>query len=181
MIILSMSQLIRHILHNRLAVLFSISILFFLPSVFAQEETSEDFDFFLTEGNDFLNSSNYEDAILSYDKVLAIDPNQIEALAKKGDALAKLGKIKEAIPYIFKVIDIDSRFADEQGNLYLDKFLELDPNNLELLYQKAKSTMIFFDKLDEAISYLDKILEIQPNHANALYGKGEVYFQQDKF
>jgi tetratricopeptide (TPR) repeat protein len=46
----------------------------------------------------------YEEAISYYDKVLAIDPNNIFALGNKGLGLSNLGRDQEAIEYYDKVL-----------------------------------------------------------------------------
>jgi len=54
--------------------------------------------------------------------------------------------------------------------LLLDKILEKDPNEKNVLVNKG----ICFSQLgnyDEAISYYDKVLDINPNFSSALYNK----------
>ena len=161
--------------------LFACIILFSVHSIYASENASETFNFFLKEGNNSFNLTNYMEAISFYDKAIEIEPNHIEVLAKKGESLAKLDKLEEAISFFDKVIEVDPSYSDEQGTLYLDKVLQLDPKNIEALFTKGKSLSIYNDTLEEAISYFDRVIEINPNHANALYYKGEAYFQLDDF
>ena len=52
-------------------------------------------------------SSNYTQAIQSFDKALAIDPNDKYALHGKGNALDRLGNYAEAIQYYDKALEID--------------------------------------------------------------------------
>jgi tetratricopeptide (TPR) repeat protein len=47
-----------------------------------------------------------EDAIISYDKALAIDPDNAEAWFNKGMTLKKIGNLKEATLCIEKCIDL---------------------------------------------------------------------------
>ena len=48
------------------------------------------------------NLGNYTGAIAYYDKVLAVDPNNVAALSNKGNALGSLGNYTEAIAYFDK-------------------------------------------------------------------------------
>jgi Flp pilus assembly protein TadD len=48
-------------------------------------------DDLLIQGDTALNEGNYEKAIQYYDKVLAIDPNDTEAVNSKGISLDNLG------------------------------------------------------------------------------------------
>ena len=161
--------------------LFACIILFSVNSIYANESPSETVNFYLIEGNNSFNLTNYVEAISFYDKAIEIEPNHIAALAKKGESLAKLERFEEAISIFNKVIEIEPRYGDKYGTLYLDKLLQLDPKNIEALFIKGKSLSIYNDTLEEAISYFDKVIEINPNHANALYYNGEVYFQLDDF
>ena len=141
---------------------------------------------FLLVGDELRDAGKYEEAIVYYDKVLAIDPTDLDALLRKGLALDDLGKIDEAILYYDKVIAIDPTdiFAlynkalalDNLGKLdeaisYYDKVLEIDPTDTDALYNKGL-ILDNLGKLDEAISYYDKVLAIDPNDVGALYHKG---------
>ena len=53
------------------------------------------------------NLGKYEEAIEWYDKVLKIDPNDVNALNNKGLALNNLGKYQEAIEWYDKALEID--------------------------------------------------------------------------
>ena len=53
-----------------------------------------------------------DEAITYYDKVLAIKPNDLDALSNKGNALEDLGKSDEAITYYDKVLAIDPNDLD---------------------------------------------------------------------
>ena len=58
------------------------------------EETIEKL---LQSGQTLLNTGNPKEAMTVFDKVLKIDPNQIDALIKKGNILGKLGKYENMI------------------------------------------------------------------------------------
>src|SRR5262249_16216109 len=60
-------------------------------------------------GSAFSLSGNYTQAFHSYDKALAINPNDTYALDGKGDALSNQGNYTQAIQYYDKVLVIDSQ------------------------------------------------------------------------
>ena len=161
--------------------LFSCIILFLFPLTLAFSEYSEDVDFLLAEGNSFADLGKYEEAISYYDKVLEIDPNNLNVLGKKGDALVKLDNPEQIISYFEKIVVLGPSQINALETSFLDKVLEIDPNNIDALYYKGKSLAVYYDKLEEANSYLDRVLEIDPNHLDALSKKGDVFFEHDDY
>ena len=61
----------------------------------------------LTHGQSLLSNDRAEEAIASFDEVLALDPNHAEALVKKGTALEKLRQPQEALEYYDRAIAVD--------------------------------------------------------------------------
>ena len=53
----------------------------------------------------------FKESITYFDKVLAIDPNNVLALNEKGNALGGLGNYKEAIAYYDKALAVDPKNA----------------------------------------------------------------------
>ena len=109
---------------------------------------SESIDGLLAVANVSMDIGNYTGAIEYFDKVLAIDPNDVDALNSKGVALDSLGNYTEAIEYF-------------------DKVLAIDPNDVDAIYNKG----VAFENLGnyaEAIEYYDKVLDINPNDVDAL-------------
>ena len=137
------------------------------------------------KGNALIEQGNYTQAIQSFDKALAIDPNDKCALEGKGYALHNLGNYTEAIQYYDKALAIDpnDKYAlnskggvlDSLGNhtqaiQYYDKALSIDPN-----YELAQSNKGFalnsLSNYTQAIQSFDKALAIDPNDSHALNGK----------
>jgi tetratricopeptide (TPR) repeat protein len=161
-------------------IVFTLVILFGTQIVFADEE-SIDVDSLLTEADDFFKSEKYDDAIFVYNRILSLEPDNLEALAKKGDALSMLGKIEQATIMYEQLIKIDPDYVDTTGKPYLDKLIELEPQNVDALIIKGESLAIYYDRLDDALSYFDRVLEIEPDNVNALFDKAEAFFQLDEF
>jgi tetratricopeptide (TPR) repeat protein/uncharacterized protein YjbI with pentapeptide repeats len=91
---------------------------------------------------DLVNQSNIRQAIQYYDKALAINPNDNNALANKGIALYNLGNYTQAIQYY-------------------DKALAINPNTEVALANKGIALDIFGTRT-QAIQYYDKALAINP-------------------
>ena len=53
---------------------------------------------------------------------------------------------------------------------YLDKILEIDPNNMPILLNKG-SVLIALDRSDESITYFDRLLKIEPDNIKGLTSK----------
>ena len=148
------------------------------------------------------NQGNYTEAIKYFDKVLSLDPTNIDAIFYKGAALSSLGKSTEAIPFINKAIMLsDKALAIDQNNIdilsikgralnrlsnyneaikYFDKVLAIDSKNKYALANKG----IALNKLGnsgEAIEYYDKALAIDPNFVYALSGKGDALSNEGNY
>jgi len=160
---------------------FTFFILSLFPSVFAIEVPSVDIDSLLKTADDLYKQAKYEEAISYYDRILDVEPDDIEVLGKKGDAMASLGNSEQAVVFYGKVIKINPEHVDFMGRLYLDKLLELEPQNVDALSKKGESLVIYYDRLDEAISYFDRVLEIEPGNVNVLFNKGEALFYYDEY
>jgi len=87
--------------------LFSIIILFSTPVIFAFGQLESDVDFMVYKGGQYLKMFNYEEAMTFFDKALELEPNSVEALYQKANALSALEKYNEAIEYYEKVLNID--------------------------------------------------------------------------
>jgi len=53
------------------------------------------------------NVGQYQEAIVMYDRVLAIDPNDVYALGGKADSLYGSGQLQQAVAWINKALEID--------------------------------------------------------------------------
>jgi len=175
---------------------------------FSQEEfpeiSDENLDLleeFLEQAEELFEEENYEEAILYYDKVLAIDSTEIDALNGMAFALDSIEKHEEAILYYEKILVIDSTDGDalfgialalenlgrdEEAISYLNQaieievedesFEEISDENLDLLEEFLELAEELFEEenYEGAISYYDKVLTIDSTNPNALFGKSLV-------
>jgi len=118
------------------------------------EISDEDLDLLeelLEEADDLFEEENYDESIIYYDRVLALDSSDIDALNGKGLALDTIGKHEEAITYYDTVLAIGSSDIDALNGKAL------------ALYNLGKH--------EEAITYYDTVLVIDSTDDDALFGK----------
>jgi tetratricopeptide (TPR) repeat protein len=101
----------------------------------------------------------------NYDKILAIDPNNLDAINAKGSSLVSLGRSERG----YTIVYID--YLDEAIS-YFDRVLEKDPNHVGALFNKARA-LVQLNKTDDGMSYVEKVLEIEPNNVDAITYKGD--------
>ncbi|PPR46650.1 MAG: hypothetical protein CFH19_01068 [Alphaproteobacteria bacterium MarineAlpha5_Bin9] len=106
---------------------------------------------YFTQGLKYLNSNNYQLAIISFTKVININPNFAEAWNKRATVYYILG-------------DFDSSVSD------IEKTLKLEPRHFGALDGLA---LIFLSIQDYQNAYkiYDRILKIFPNNSNIIQKK----------
>lgn len=72
----------------------------------AKEGEEEDAEAWLNQGNEQLMAGDFEDAIVSFDKVIEIKPDYHEAWNNRGLALGNLGRFEEVIASYDKALEI---------------------------------------------------------------------------
>ena len=100
----------------------------------------------IQKGNTMLNSSKYEEALVTFDQVLKTDTRSVDALTGKGLIFNQLGRYEEAIPWFDKALSIDPKFVDA-------------------LYNKADA-LGELGEYEEAIVWTDKALALEPANQN---------------
>lgn len=143
---------------------------------------------FLLKGMLYILLKRYEDAVVTYDKVLEIDPMDKYAWGSRGIVLSHLQRYEDVIISYDKVLEIDLDDIDAwhgRGNalFYLqryeeaitsyDKILQIHPEDKDVWFYKAHALDNLKRYEEEIISY-DKIIEIDPNHKEAWYNRGSV-------
>jgi len=117
------------------------------------------FGLWIKLGNDEANYFKFASAIEYFDKVLEIDPENLEALLAKASSYTEWGKSKE-------------KYYDTSENLYAS-ILEYYPNNTRALTGMGYvlSEQLEFGK---ALFYYNQSLKIDPDNINAQAGKSFV-------
>jgi len=120
-------------------------------------------------------SGRLEEAKIHYEKILEVEPDNVDALGFKGDELVRSGNSKDGLVYFERALEIAPYKRDFSGIPYFDRVLEIEPDNVDALNAKGSSmvmlgrsevgnTIIWIDKLDDAITYFDRVLEIEPHN-----------------
>ncbi|HOG73823.1 MAG TPA: tetratricopeptide repeat protein [Methanofastidiosum sp.] len=122
-------------------------------------------DYFLwwLKGYVYLYGGNehYEDAVVAFDKAIALDPENSFAWEFKAIALRSLGKYEEAIACY-------------------DKSMELDPLDYSAIYNRA----VLLERLgknEEALDYYSLSTKIDPNNALAWEAKANLLESIERF
>ncbi|MFB2968094.1 tetratricopeptide repeat protein [Aerosakkonema sp. BLCC-F183] len=115
----------------------------------------------LLPGNLQLGRGDFQGAITSYDKALAIQPDLHEAWCNRGMALVKLGRFEEAIASY-------------------DKALAIQPDFHQAWYNRG-NVLGKLERIEEAIASYDKALAIQPDKHNAWINRGEALYNLGRF
>ena len=72
----------------------------------------------------FFNLSNYEKAIVQWEKAIKIDPKFVDGLNNLGNALSKIKKFDEAINYLNKALKLKPNFFETYytlGEIFFEK------------------------------------------------------------
>ena len=88
-------------------VLFLLAGLIAIPVIISYGDSQSEIDDLLSKGMDHFGNAEYDKAIIQFDNILKIDPNNIDALYNKGNTLSKVGKFNEAIQYYVQVLNLD--------------------------------------------------------------------------
>ena len=106
----------------------------------------------------YYRDNRYEEAVETFRKVVALDPEHGNAYLKMGTSLSRMNRPEEAID------------ALQKAAKYLANPVVY--NNLAIAYGKA-------GKLDEEITALQKAISMRPNYAAARYNLGMVYLKKN--
>ncbi|MCY7273764.1 MAG: tetratricopeptide repeat protein [Phormidesmis sp. CAN_BIN44] len=143
-------------------------------------------DLLLILGLLFAAEQDYENAITSCEKVLAIKPDYHEAWYNRGVVLSALGRKEEAIQSYDKAVDIKPNLHEawytrgnalsalgrkEEAIQSYDKAVDIKPNLHEAWYNRGLALSALGRK-EEAIQSYDKAVDIKPDKHEAWSNRG---------
>ncbi|MBF0195473.1 MAG: tetratricopeptide repeat protein [Magnetococcales bacterium] len=146
----------------------------------------------LQKGVNLYQAGKLDEAIQWYEKVLEIQPNNINALCNIGAVLQNQGKLNEAIKKYKKSIAINPDFVGGYNNLafalqqqekfdeaiiHYQKAILLEPSYAAAHYNLA-NTLKDQNRLDEAVISYKRAITIEPEHFEAYRNLGLVYSMQ---
>jgi predicted O-linked N-acetylglucosamine transferase (SPINDLY family) len=102
--------------------------------------------------------NRHAEALESYDKVLAIAPDDLNVQLSRGHALHALGRYDEAI-------------------VCFDRILARKPGHADALCSRA-NTFLALKRYTDALQSYDAALSVTPGHINSLYGRGTMLVER---
>ena len=132
----------------------------------------------------------FDRAIQDFDKVLELQPGNLQALIRRGDAYSQLGQAGRALAdlnravadapldaeaFLYRGVAQGRRGEEALALADYDQALKLAPHYAQALINRA-AVNADAGRQAEAIRDLDAALKIQPNDALALYNRGFAHF-----
>ncbi|MFC2038526.1 tetratricopeptide repeat protein [Chloroflexota bacterium] len=115
----------------------------------------------LLRGNYFYNQEKYEEAFISYNWALELEPDRPETLYNRGNALDELERYEEAL-------------AD------YDRSLEIELDDPETLNNRG-ITLCNLERYEEALTDFNRSLEIRPDNPGTLYNRGNALDELERY
>lgn len=132
-----------------------------------------------------------QEALVYYDRALAVNPSFANAFYNKGVHLADFAQYESALACYDRAIEIKPRYdkawankgfaldslgRTEEAMACYDKALEIDPSNGLALTNKG-AALSALGLFDEAMTCFDRALELDPQDGRALNNKGDVLYE----
>jgi len=147
----------------------------------------------LDQGYKCLSQRAFAQAVVHFEQLLELQPNNPEALAELGVALFSLGRYEEAERCYRESLEINPMSPSTLCNLatvlqsdppeaekYLRRALKLNPK-----YADARSklglSLAFEGRVRDAKAAFQKALKVNPRHAEALLGLGQLARTEGRF
>ncbi|MFN6526482.1 tetratricopeptide repeat-containing serine protease family protein [Nostoc sp. ChiSLP03a] len=158
----------------------------YLTEVVKQAEITQKSEDFWNEGNNYFVKQKYKEAIASYDKAVAIKPDDHLAWNNRGVSLANLQRYSEAIASYDKAVAIkpDDQDAWHSRGISLDnlkryseaiasydKAIAIKPD-YHLAWHNRGVSLERLQRYSEALASYDKATVIKPDDQDAWYGRG---------
>lgn len=143
------------------------------------------------EANKNFESEDFLQAIENFDKVIELDPENINAYFNRGRAKSAIGNQKESISDYNKVLELDPEFSMAYNNrgwsnfllknyiealIDFNKAIELDPKNY-VAYDSRQETKFALNDFVGCLEDCNIAISINPKLANSYYFKGKVLFK----
>jgi tetratricopeptide (TPR) repeat protein len=142
----------------------------------------------VAQGIVFAEQGNHQDAIDAYNRAIELDPNNVAAHIRQGDAYNALGNTENAIAAFTRAIEIsptDWAYAN-RGTTYtgleqyelaqadFDRAIELAPDN-PYNYFVLGENYSRQEQYEEAIVAYTQAINLEPNFAHFYHGRGYAY------
>jgi tetratricopeptide (TPR) repeat protein len=147
----------------------------------------------LNQGSKCLTEGAYTEAVVHFEQLLELQPDNPEALAKLGVAFFCLGRYQEAESCYRASLEINPMSAETLCNLatvlqgdppeaekYLRRALKINPKYADAR-SKLGMSLAFSGRLREAKAAHMKALKVNPRHAESLLGLGQIARTEGRF
>jgi tetratricopeptide (TPR) repeat protein len=143
-------------------------------------------------GNSLLHQGQVDEAIMQYQKALALWPESAKAHTGLGAAYYKIGRLDEAIIQCQKALEINPDYADAHNNLgsslfqigrvneaiaHFQRALEINPDYAEA-HNNLGCSLLQIGRVDEAIVHYRKAIGLQPHLLQAYNDLGNAFRQK---
>ncbi len=151
-------------------------------------------ELYMNQADALFRQKKFKEAILGYDKVLAINPRNEEAYYNKGQSLRLLGKMEAALAAYEMAIAINPnwwRVYMGKGRIYekqkdnaeaikwYQHALKVNPN-IGSIYFKLGHMLHLSNQRQEAMDYYERCIALDPNISVAYLNKGVLLKGQGK-
>jgi tetratricopeptide (TPR) repeat protein len=149
----------------------------------------------IQEGQARLESQEFQKAIVLFDEVLKIDPDNEDAFYFKGNAQLNLGYFDDAIKNFDHALELNPDDLDahnDRGVAYLslgefkkamgcfDDALKINSNAINPLLNKG-FIFIELQQFENAIQSFDTVLKLEHEHTSAFFNKGDALYKLNNF
>ena len=156
---------------------------------------NENIDNIMIEAKYDISEGNFQKAINSYEKILGIAPDNMQALNGLGTIHFTIENYDEALLYFNKVLGIapDNMQAlnglgmvyielenYDEALLYFNKVLGIAPDNMQAL-NGLGMVYIELENYDEALLYFNKVLGIAPDNTVAMRKKAQIFIDLEEY
>ncbi len=139
----------------------------------------------------YFQEGRWDKAIEEYKKLIALDPDDINAHNMLGDVYVKKGAIREAFEEYNRVsTDLSSRGQTEKVGIVNKKIASLDPSLLPSDAQKKQSLIkqtfraenaMEHGDMDSAIGALSEVIKLDPDNLSAYSKLGDLFEKNGRF
>lgn len=161
-------------------VLFCFILLYPVQSSYAANTVNSDEQAYIGKGDGFFSKDMLKEAVMEYNKALAINPGNAYVNKKLGISYLKLGDFNLAFIPLAKALKADPVDAEAMVNLGIvytknnnipksislyEKAVSIEPQNVGYRYKLAEA-LTWQEQYDEAIQQDNKIIEISTDEKN---------------
>ena len=137
----------------------------------------------------------YEEALASYDRALALQPDFAQALSNRGNVLFELQRYEEALASYDGALALQPDFAQalsNRGNVLFelkryeealtscDRAVAIQPDFAQALSNRG-NILFKLKRYEEALASYDRAVAIQPDFAQALSNRGNILFKLKRY